>query len=96
MIFGEIRDLILENQETQQRIFRGDYSKHLIFAEDVIPTLAKKRGEKEEEVEKDLEDALRYAGGLCLNIQGLSTMDFLTRECRFARNPKQKNIVQNA
>ena len=93
MIFGEIRELILENQDIQQHIFRGDYSKRLIFAEDVIPLLAKKKGVSERSVEKDLEDALRYASSLCFNLQGLSVMDFLVKECRFAKNPNLKRAT---
>ncbi len=87
MIFGEIRDLILENQEIQQQIYKGNYSRRLIYAEDVIPTLAKKKRVSEETVEKELKEALAYAADLCFNVQGLNPMEFLVRECHFMKRP---------
>ncbi len=87
VIFGEIRDLILENQEIQQQIYKGNYSRRLIYAEDVIPTLAKRKKVSEDVVETELKEALVYASTLCFNVQGLSPIEFLVRECRFLNRP---------
>lgn len=87
MIFGDIKELIEKNRYyiSHNRLNR------VVYAEDVLSVLAKGKEKTEEEIERELRFVLEYAGTLCLNLQGISVMDFLLGECQFpSRRDKER------
>ena len=83
MIFGDIKELMEKNSYYLSQ----DRLSCLLYAEDVIPTLAREKNKTEEEIEEELRFVLEYAGTFCINVQGISVRDFLISECQFLPRP---------
>ena len=88
MIFGDIKELMEKNSYYRSQ----DRLSYLLYAEDVVPTLAREKRKTEEEIEAELRFVLEYAGTFCSNLQGISIRDFLINECQFTPRPSPEEL----
>ena len=88
MIFGDIKELMEKNSYYRSQ----DRLSYLLYAEDVVPTLAREKRKTEEEIEAELRFVLEYAGTFCTNLQGISIRDFLINECQFTPRPSPEEL----